>query len=413
MTRASSSSDACTWELSKKKALLIPEITYLMVSSLSSGIPRRPILSPSRIVSVLGLLPGPNPANDALIWHVNSVYMGSKQVFDLQEDLTRLNEVHCKYNHHEGKRKKHRPHKNHEGNEKEIAYGLHKDNKGQEDQIDGDGKFQKTNASHLGRHEFLWFNNIRTWLSTQGYVRSMLRKHVPHQETWLNMHYVKAWLGGASISTLSEEYKEKKKDGLRVQRAEVHAALAVAGVAAAILGFAANSTSGWDPALVSAASLVAAVCAETAEALGADGASVSSVVNSAILACSPNEILTLTASAATCLRGAATLQCRVHSEKGLCTQQCARPDPKQQSGSGKGTHHATDSMVNEAALSSGADLTIRTHDGKKTQKRNVRVLPSCSTQNKVVMRLTKKCLGGFIVTTKECMQLTDHVNLLS
>lgn len=115
-----------------------------------------------------------------------------------------------------------------------------------------------------------------------------------------NMHYVKAWLGGASISTLSEEYKEKRKDGLRVQRAQVHAALSVAGVAAAILGFAANSTSGWDPGLVSAASLVAAVCAETAEALGADRACVSSVINSAILACSPNEILTLTASAATC-----------------------------------------------------------------------------------------------------------------
>ncbi|CAN6460951.1 unnamed protein product [Victoria cruziana] len=325
------------------------------------------------------------------------------QMFPLNahEDLTRLNEAGCKYEHHEDKRR-HKLQMHHEGKEKERAYRLDSNNKEQEDQdTDSEGKFQKPNAGHLGKHEFLWFNSIRTWLSTQGYLRSMLRKHVSHPETWFNMHYVKAWLGGASISTLSEEYKEKRKDGLRVQRAQVHAALSVAGVAAAILGFAANSTSGWDPGLVSAASLVAAVCAETAEALGADRACVSSVINSAILACSPNEILTLTASAATCLRGAATLQGRVHSDRGLCTHQCAKRDPDQPINNGKDTHHHTDSMVNEAALSSGADLPIRTHDGKKTQKRNVRVFPSHSVQNRVVMRLTKKCLGGFIVTTKE------------
>ncbi|KAG2699156.1 hypothetical protein I3760_07G179700 [Carya illinoinensis] len=62
--------------------------------------------------------------------------------------------------------------------------------------------------------------------------------------------------------------------------------------------------------VASAAALIATVCAETAESIGANKAHVASAVNSGLAAQTPVDIITLTATAATCLRGAAILKSR-------------------------------------------------------------------------------------------------------
>ncbi|KAG6648997.1 hypothetical protein CIPAW_07G182300 [Carya illinoinensis] len=130
-------------------------------------------------------------------------------------------------------------------------------------------------------------------------------------------------------SLLRRRVTTKEEDRLRT--ANVHATLSVACLAAAIAGIAANSTKeaakdvipigngdggkvAWDKnmgdTVASAAALIATVCAETAESIGANKAHVASAVNSGLAAQTPVDIITLTATAATCLRGAAILKSR-------------------------------------------------------------------------------------------------------
>jgi len=69
-----------------------------------------------------------------------------------------------------------------------------------------------------------------------------------------------------------------------------------------------------DMAVASAATLVAAQCVEAAEAMGAEREILASVVGSAVNVRSAGDIVTLTAAAATALRGAATLKARALKE---------------------------------------------------------------------------------------------------
>ncbi|KAJ6719123.1 hypothetical protein OIU79_006897 [Salix purpurea] len=98
----------------------------------------------------------------------------------------------------------------------------------------------------------------------------------------------------------------------------VGVAAAIAAIAAAT---AASSGAGKDEqmaktdmAVASAATLVAAQCVEAAEAMGAEREHLASVVNSAVNVRSAGDIMTLTAAAATALRGAATLKARALKE---------------------------------------------------------------------------------------------------
>lgn len=117
-----------------------------------------------------------------------------------------------------------------------------------------------------------------------------------------------------------KELKQRRKDEERLQNAEVHAAVSVAGVAAALAALAAQNTApGIDgslhqqqqqqqqpidalrgTAVASAAALVAAQCVQVAEAVGAKKEQIASAINSAVAATDANNILTLTAAAATC-----------------------------------------------------------------------------------------------------------------
>ncbi|MED6119879.1 hypothetical protein PIB30_015830 [Stylosanthes scabra] len=131
--------------------------------------------------------------------------------------------------------------------------------------------------------------------------------------------------GGKTVGRWLKDRKEKKKEETRAHNAQLHAAVSVAGVAAAVAAIAAataaSSGSGKDEqmtrtdmAVASAATLVAAQCVEAAEAMGAERDYLASVVSSAVNVRSAGDITTLTAAAATALRGAATLKARALKE---------------------------------------------------------------------------------------------------
>ncbi|XP_077248008.1 VAN3-binding protein-like isoform X2 [Tasmannia lanceolata] len=130
--------------------------------------------------------------------------------------------------------------------------------------------------------------------------------------------------GGKTVGRWLKDRREKKKEECRAHNAQLHAAVSVAGVAAAMAAIASataasssgkeENTSKTDMAVASAATLVAAQCVEAAEAMGAERDHLASIVSSAVNVRTPGDIMTLTAAAATALRGAATLKARVLKE---------------------------------------------------------------------------------------------------
>lgn len=142
---------------------------------------------------------------------------------------------------------------------------------------------------------------------------------------------VAAGIGGAAgggsktVGRWLKDRRGKKKEETRAHNAQLHAAVSVAGVAAAIAAIAAATAASsgsskdeqmtkTDMAVASAATLVAAQCVEAAEALGAEREHLAAVVSSAVNVRSAGDIMTLTAAAATALRGAATLKARALKE---------------------------------------------------------------------------------------------------
>ncbi|KAI3423251.1 uncharacterized protein J3R85_011215 [Psidium guajava] len=131
--------------------------------------------------------------------------------------------------------------------------------------------------------------------------------------------------GGRTVGRWLKDRQEKKKEEARVQNARLHAAISVASVAAAVAAIAAATAASsssrkdeeaakTDMAVASAATLVAAQCVEAAEAMGAERDVLATVVSSAVNVRSHDDITTLTAAAATALRGAATLKARAMKE---------------------------------------------------------------------------------------------------
>lgn len=126
-------------------------------------------------------------------------------------------------------------------------------------------------------------------------------------------------LRGKTMGRWLKDQKERKKQELRSQKAQLHAAVSVAGVAAAVAALAASTTlhetktsasiaqhgttmserNEISAALASAAALVASRCIEIAEEMGADHDHILSIVSSAVNARTNGDIMTLTAGAAT------------------------------------------------------------------------------------------------------------------
>ncbi|CAN6352292.1 unnamed protein product [Urochloa humidicola] len=135
--------------------------------------------------------------------------------------------------------------------------------------------------------------------------------------------------GSKTVGRWLKDRREKRKEETRAHNAQVHAAVSVAAVAAAVAAVAAataaafSSSSGsgrddrgarTDMAVASAATLVAAQCVEAAEAMGAEREHLAAAVGSAVNVRNPGDVVTITAAAATALRGAATLKARVVKE---------------------------------------------------------------------------------------------------
>ncbi|KAG2244945.1 hypothetical protein Bca52824_093215 [Brassica carinata] len=111
----------------------------------------------------------------------------------------------------------------------------------------------------------------------------------------------------------------KKKDKARVENAHVHSAVSIAALAAGVASVTSASNSKGSSskmalALASATELLASHCVEMAERAGADRARVASTVRSSVDIHSPGDLMTLTAAAATALRGEAALKARQPKE---------------------------------------------------------------------------------------------------
>ncbi|XP_016481672.1 uncharacterized protein LOC107802655 [Nicotiana tabacum] len=147
----------------------------------------------------------------------------------------------------------------------------------------------------------------------------------------LDLHHMKEWFKSKPLGKFFRSHQEKK-ERLRLQTAQLHAALSLTQLASAIAGFASSSSSeaqewyhinsetggewshGTGSVVASAAALMTTVCAEAAESLGAGRAKVASAVNSGLAIRTPMDMIAVTATAATCLRGAAILKSRAKTD---------------------------------------------------------------------------------------------------
>ncbi|XP_028070990.1 VAN3-binding protein-like isoform X1 [Camellia sinensis] len=207
--------------------------------------------------------------------------------------------------------------------------------------------------------------------------------------------------GGGGVSTPSgktvgrwlKERREKKKEEARTHNAQLHAVVSVAGVAAAVAAIAAATAAAsasekddqmakTDMAVASAATLVAAQCVEAAEAMGAERDHLVSAISSAVNVRSHGDITTLTAAAATALRGAATLKARalkevwniaavIPVEKGVGMRMSGSVSSSDQTSHTNGSNHNEGLALeenflgafNQELLARGTELLKRTSKG--------------------------------------------------
>ncbi|CAM0956136.1 unnamed protein product [Alopecurus aequalis] len=233
------------------------------------------------------------------------------------------------------------------------------------------------------------FNQIQTWrVLASGNPSSKQRKHRLDQPIWLKVGQMRAILRGYFLDNVSVtgSQRRRRRDELRLHSAQAHAAVSVAQLAAAIAGVVSacelqrsdGDSSKLGAVLASAAALVATVCAEAAESAGANRPRVTSAVKTGLESRSPGELLTLTAAAATCLRGAAALKLRAADVRRVST--------------GNGNAMA---MSIIASIQKGIALRVCLPCGK-VRVRTVSVCPRRG--GTVALRLGKKRLGGAFAT---------------
>ncbi|XP_074316161.1 VAN3-binding protein-like [Silene latifolia] len=231
-----------------------------------------------------------------------------------------------------------------------------------------------------------------------------------------------AAVGSKTVGRWLKDRREKKKEELRVHNAQLHAAVSVAAVAAAIAATAAataavSGSSGkddhaeqTDTAMAAAATLVAARCVEAAEAMGAEREQLVSVISSAVNVQSHGDIMTLTAAAATALRGAATLKARTMKE--VCNIAAVLPLEKGIGIKSEHTHSQNSSsnseansqgenfigLCNEELLSRGSELLKRTRTGDLHWKI---VSVYIDKTGQVILKMKSKHVVGTITKKKK------------
>ncbi|XP_022731888.1 VAN3-binding protein-like [Durio zibethinus] len=244
-------------------------------------------------------------------------------------------------------------------------------------------------------------NDVKSWIWMQQAMHPELNYNGCFRKKWMPWNIVP--FRGISIKKWLKEMKAKRKEEDRLQRAEVHAAMSVAGLAAALAAVAAeNSKRDCNPtkeaAVTSAAALVAAQCAKVAEAMGAKKEQLGSVIGSAMSGTSASDILTLTAAANTSLRGAATLKARTGCKNRFDGSALILPIEDK-------NDFPFEFEKCRSMLAEGAELGVETPDGKHVV-RSVSIL--LDGESKVILKLRKLSL---LKSKKECIVLDLHAEL--
>ncbi|CAL4884747.1 unnamed protein product [Urochloa decumbens] len=178
-------------------------------------------------------------------------------------------------------------------------------------------------------------DEIRALLSSGNVHHTRFQKYKTRQTNCMIVGPVAEWLK-AKIINLMQRGCGRNREDKRLQTAQMHAALSVARLSAVVAGtigncsFGSNNLSGIAmtdrredtdkklcAAITSAAALVAASCAEAAKSAGASREQVSSVINMGLETRALGDLLTLTTSAAACLRGVSGLKMRTRSNCSL------------------------------------------------------------------------------------------------
>ncbi|XP_050366326.1 VAN3-binding protein isoform X2 [Argentina anserina] len=238
------------------------------------------------------------------------------------------------------------------------------------------------------------------------------------QQQLINNGLYKSMLRGKTMGRWLKDQKGRKKQEMRSQNAQLHAAISVAGVAAAVAALAAstvlpetetsaasaqNKTTAASErteistALASAAALVASRCIEIAEEMGADHDNILSVVSSAVNARTNGDIMTLTAGAATALRGAATLKIRLQKEYGGNTIALAEEKCE-----GKESNSSLDFVTR------GGELLKRTRKGDLHWKQ---VSFNTNSNGQVVVKMKSKHMAGTFTKKKKCVVSGVHCDI--
>ncbi|CAN1232979.1 VAN3-binding protein [Linum perenne] len=239
--------------------------------------------------------------------------------------------------------------------------------------------------------------------------------------------------GSKTVGRWLKERKEKKKEETRAHNAQLHAAVSVAAVAAAVAAIAAatastsSSSAGrseaakTDMAMASAATLVAAQCVEAAEAMGAEREHLASVVSSAVNVRSHDDITTLTAAAATALRGAATLKARalkdvlnvaavIPMEKGIgiCGVGNGGGGSCNRDNRGEYSPVTVDGFVGAEFLARGTELLKRTRKGDLHWKM---VYVYIHRTGEVMLKMKSRHVAGAITKKKKNVVMEVHKDL--
>ncbi|KAL5215127.1 hypothetical protein ABZP36_004279 [Zizania latifolia] len=207
------------------------------------------------------------------------------------------------------------------------------------------------------------YDDLKSWIWLQKAIHPELDYDLCLKKKWLPRKMT-PW-SGISLKKWVKERKQKRKEEARLQKAEVHAAVSVAGVAAALAAIAAENTvpaaSMKETAVASAAALVAAQCAKVAEAAGATRDQIAAAVNAAVAATDASNVITLTAAAATSLRGATALRGRRGGGGG---SQNERPDQASSALSQECLDFDFNYARSKAALAKGDEMFVAMPDGK-------------------------------------------------
>ncbi|XP_040379516.1 VAN3-binding protein isoform X2 [Oryza brachyantha] len=241
------------------------------------------------------------------------------------------------------------------------------------------------------------YDDLKSWIWLQKAIHPELDYDLCLKKKWLPRKMA-PW-SGISLKKWVKERKQKRKEEARLHKAEVHAAVSVAGVAAALAAIAAeNSTpaaSMKETAVASAAALVAAQCAKVAEAAGATRDQVAAAVNAAMAATDASNVITLTAAAATSLRGAAALRGRRSGGGG---SQNERTDQASSALSQEDLDFDFNYGRSKAALAKGDEMFVAMPDGKWKLHT---VSAATSKGGKVVLRIKKMNLVMAFSNAKE------------